>query len=98
MLKDQKERIKLLSLEALVAYASIGNKFSVKEIVYQLVEQSTYEAIAERMDMELVPFLNPEGALEIPYLDQLEIVAPSNNNSAMIGNVQSRRDSTSYSN
>jgi hypothetical protein len=34
LLKDQKERIKLLALEALVAYASIGNKFSVREIIY----------------------------------------------------------------
>jgi hypothetical protein len=34
LLKDQKERIKLLALEALVAYGSIGNKFSVREIVY----------------------------------------------------------------
>lgn len=34
LLRDQKERVKLLSLETLIAYASIGNKFSVKEIVY----------------------------------------------------------------
>lgn len=34
MFGDQKERIKLMALETLVAYSSIGNKFSVKEIVY----------------------------------------------------------------
>ena len=34
LFRDLKERIQLLSVEALTAYASIGNKFSVKEIVY----------------------------------------------------------------
>jgi hypothetical protein len=34
LLNDSKERIRLLSLEALSAYSSIGNKFSVKEILY----------------------------------------------------------------
>ena len=34
LLNDQKERVRLLSLEALSAYSSIGNKFSVKEILY----------------------------------------------------------------
>lgn len=57
-----------------MTYASIGNKFSVKEIVYQLVEKDIYEAICERMEIELVPFINEEGALEVPYLDNLEII------------------------
>jgi hypothetical protein len=34
-----------------------------------LVDQAAYEAIIERMDMDLVPFLNADGALEIQYLD-----------------------------
>ncbi len=34
LMSDTKGRIKLLAVEALIAYSSIGNKFSVKEIVY----------------------------------------------------------------
>jgi hypothetical protein len=34
LMGDSKERIKMLALETLAVYASIGNKFSVKEIVY----------------------------------------------------------------
>lgn len=59
----------MLAMEAIVAYASIGNKFSVKEIIFQLIDKPTYEKIAERIDMDLPPFINPQGALEIPYLD-----------------------------
>ena len=45
LLEDSKERVKLIAIEALMAYASIGNKFSIKEIVYQLVDKFTYEII-----------------------------------------------------
>lgn len=41
-----------------MALASIGNKFSVKEIIYQLVDKYTYEAISDRIDRDLVPFIN----------------------------------------
>ena len=34
LLADNKARIKYLALEALACYSSIGNKFSLKEIVY----------------------------------------------------------------
>ncbi len=34
LLQDPKERIRIVAIEALVAYQSIGNKFSIKEIVY----------------------------------------------------------------
>lgn len=50
LLNDQKERIKLIAQEALIAYCSIGNKFSVKEIVYQLVDKETYDLLTERME------------------------------------------------
>lgn len=36
LLKDQKDKVRLMTKEALVAYASIGNKFSIKEIVFQI--------------------------------------------------------------
>jgi hypothetical protein len=72
LFRDQKERIQLLSVEALTAYASIGNKFSVKEIVYQLVDKNIYDYITERLDQEMIPFINQEGALEIPYLEYVD--------------------------
>ena len=62
-----------MSIEALIAYSSIGNKFSVKEIVYQLVDKPTYDVITERLDIDMFPFINEEGALEIPYLEQMEL-------------------------
>lgn len=69
LLRDTKERIKLLAVETLVAYASIGNKFSIKEVVYQVVDKATYDIITERLEEELVPFINDDGALEVPYLE-----------------------------
>lgn len=37
-------------MEAVSAYSSIGNKFSIKEIIYQLVDKNTYDVIADRLD------------------------------------------------
>jgi hypothetical protein len=34
MLEDQKERIRFTALEAIVAFVSIGNKLSSKEVIY----------------------------------------------------------------
>jgi len=34
LMKDPKDRVRLMAKEAIVAYASIGNKFSVKEIAF----------------------------------------------------------------
>jgi len=70
----------------LISYASIGNKFSVKEIVYQLVDKETYEIITERLELEMVPFINDDGALEIPYLENVEIFENNNNMSGMMNN------------
>ena len=63
LLQDNKQRVKYLALEALVCYSSIGNKFSLKEIVYQLVDQEVYELITERIEQEMIPFINEEGTL-----------------------------------
>ena len=100
LLRDPKERIKLLAIETLIAYASIGNKFSVKEIVYQLVDKSTYEVLSERMELDFLPFINADGALEIPYLDQAEGESQNTNNTSamMVLPALSRRDSLNSSN
>ena len=34
LLNDQKDKVRLMAKEALVTYASIGNKFSFKEIIF----------------------------------------------------------------
>ena len=34
LLEDPKEKVRMVAIEALAAYSSIGNKFSIKEIVY----------------------------------------------------------------
>jgi len=83
LLTDQKERIKLQALEALVAYASICSE--VKEVVFSLVDGNTFQVIAERLDQGQPPFINEEGALEIPYLDQVELTVDPGVNSAAMG-------------
>lgn len=72
LLHDSKARIKYLALEALACYSSIGNKFSFFEIVYQLVEADIQEIIAERIEQELFPYINEEGTLQFPFIDNIE--------------------------
>lgn len=85
----------MLALECLVSYASIGNKLSFKEIVFQMVDEEIYDHICQRIDMGNFPLINQEGALEIPYLDQLEIQSNTNNVSGINLPNLSRRDSMS---
>ncbi len=40
----------MLAAETMVTYASIGNKFSVKEMIYQLVDEYNYEILSDRLD------------------------------------------------
>ena len=75
MLDDPKERIRFTALEAIVAFVSIGNKLSAQEIIYQLGDNSISELIKERLKApaEMSPYLNENGALELPYLENVEI-------------------------
>ena len=75
MLDDSKERIRFTALEAIVAFVSIGNKLSAQEIIYQLGDNSISELIKERLKAppEMSPYLNENGALELPYLENVEI-------------------------
>lgn len=77
MLDDNKERIRFTALEAIVAFVSIGNKLSAKEIIYQLADKQINELIAERLEAsaDMNPYLNENGALELPYLEHIELAA-----------------------
>ena len=77
LLNDQKERIQLVAMEAIAAFAEIAEKQTVREIVIKIVSAeklSPYfvDRIQSRLEMHLPPFINQQGALEFPYLDQLE--------------------------
>lgn len=74
LLEDQKERVRHVALEALATYYSVGNKFSIKEIVNQLVDKTTYDVITDRFQIGLFPYLDDEGVLCLPYLDQIEMM------------------------
>jgi hypothetical protein len=47
-----------MAKEALATYASIGNKFSFKEIIFQVCDPLQKQEILERMDQDYIPFIN----------------------------------------
>ena len=59
-LEDPKERNRFIALEAIVAFSSIGNKLSMKEIIFQLAEKQISELITERLEAagDMNPYLN----------------------------------------
>ena len=83
MLDDSKDRIRFTALEAIVAFVSIGNKLSAKEIINQLADKQISELISERLEAsaDMTPYLNENGALELPYLEHIELAA----NQIMLG-------------
>lgn len=77
MLDDSKDRIRFTALEAIVAFVSIGNKINAKEIINQLADKQISELISERLEasLDMTPYLNENGALELPYLEHIELAA-----------------------
>lgn len=74
LLNDQKERIQLVGMESLAAFAAFVDKFTIMEIVHKIVtaeKLSPYlvDRIQSRLDVDLPPFINASGTLEFPYLD-----------------------------
>lgn len=72
LFSDQKDKVRNLAMETLIAYSSIGNKFSVREVIFQLADKVTVQLINDRLELEMIPYINNEGMLHIPYLDYLE--------------------------
>ncbi len=64
-------------MEAIAAFAAFADKLTVKDVIHKIVNAeklSPYliDRIMSRLDVELPPFINAQGTLEFPYLDQLE--------------------------
>lgn len=73
LFNDAKEKIRNLALEAIAAYSSINSKKNIKEILFQLkVEKDLIDIVNHRMDQGMLPFLTPDGALELPFQEQLQ--------------------------
>ena len=56
---DKKEKIRNLALEAIAAFASIGDRKKVNEILYSLkVDKDVRELVQSRLDYGMYPVLN----------------------------------------
>jgi hypothetical protein len=74
LFNDQKEKIRNLALEAVAAFASIGFRNKIVEIMYNNnVEKDICELITSRFDYGMYPVLNQDGMLDIPYQDQYDM-------------------------
>ena len=72
---DKKEKIRNLALEAIAAFASIGDRKKVNEILYSLkVDKDVRELVQSRLDYGMYPVLNQQGVVEFHYQEM------SNNN------------------
>jgi len=57
-----------LALEAIAAFASIGFRNKILEIMFHNnVEKDICELVTSRFDYGMYPILNQEGVIEIPY-------------------------------
>ena len=75
MLDDAKERIRFTALEAIVALVNVSDRNQMLQIIYNLGDQSVSELVNERFKApaEMSPYLNINGALELPYLEHVEL-------------------------
>lgn len=72
LFNDSKEKIRNLALETIAAFSSLGLKNKILDIMYRnSADKDIVELIKERLDYGMLPFLNREGLVEIPYQEQL---------------------------
>jgi hypothetical protein len=65
---DKKEKIRNLALEAIAAFASIGDRNQVVDILYKLkVDKDVRELVQSRLEYGMYPVLNQQGNVEIHY-------------------------------
>ena len=71
LFNDNKEKIRNLALEAIAAFASIGFRNKILEIMFHNnIDKDICELVSSRLDYGMYPALNQEGNVEIPYQDQ----------------------------
>ena len=71
LFNDQKEKIRNLSLEAIAAFASMGGRNKIIEIIFHNnVDKEICELISSRLEYGMFPALNPDGSVDIPYSEQ----------------------------
>ena len=69
-MNDTKDKIRSLALEAIAAFASIGEMSKISEIMFQLnIEKEACDLVMQRLDQGHFPILNPDGTMELPYQD-----------------------------
>lgn len=72
LFNDSKEKIRNLALETIAAFSSLGLRNKILDIMYRnSADKDIVELIKERLDYGMLPFLNREGLVEIPYQEQL---------------------------
>ena len=72
LFNDQKEKIRILALEAVAAYTSITDKQKIIEVMFQLnVNKEFLQLVTQRIDEGMYPTINNEGNIDLPYKDQL---------------------------
>ena len=68
LFRDTKEKIRNLALEAIAAFASIGDRNKMVEIMFQLnVDKDSRELVQSRLEYGMYPMINQDGNVDIPY-------------------------------
>ena len=68
LFNDQKEKIRNLALEATAVFTNLFDRKVIGEILFQLnVEKDINDLIKTRLEYGMLPILNDEGNVEIPY-------------------------------
>jgi hypothetical protein len=98
LLTDTKEKVKNVAIETFVVYSSLFVvKADLETYVSQMVDEYTYDILTNRLEAGMVPYIDNEGALVMPYIDNYEASSIMINDSSMVLPNLSRRDSSTHS-
>jgi len=97
LLTDVKEKVKNVAIETFVVYASLSKKKDLENYVSRMVDQYTFGILMNRLEAGLAPYIDDDGALVMPYINNYEASSLLINESSLMLPNLSRRDSSTHS-
>lgn len=97
LLTDQKDKVKNVAIETFVVFTHLRGFHHLKAQLQQIVDQYTFGILLNRLEANLVPFIDQEGSLVMPYIDNYESSSVYINESSLVLPNLSRRDSSAHS-
>ena len=69
LLDDEKAKVRFAAVETLATLVRVGNKVAAIETLFETVPLPVYQALCDRFERGMLPFVSEKGLVEFPFLE-----------------------------